>query len=72
MGDPVGEGLVRERELDLRIPAGDVLAVGARRLGEAIVYVKTAAASLPVEHTVDRPLGPRRSDTERLYRGRPG
>ena len=41
-------------------PAGDVLAVGAHRLGEAVVHEQAAAAGLPVEDAVERLRGTRR------------
>src|SRR5581483_8390920 len=43
-----------ERELPLRRPAPDVLAMRAKRLGEALVEKSAAAAGDPVEDAVDR------------------
>ena len=54
-GDRIEEDLVGERELPLRIPATDVLAMGSCGLSEPIVEEASARAADPVEDAVEDP-----------------
>src|SRR5262245_37832049 len=51
--DRIEQHLIGERELILRIPAADVLAVGSCWLGETIVHEDTAGAADPVQHSIE-------------------
>src|SRR6516162_3769556 len=56
MRNRIKQRLIGERELDLRIPARDVLTVRPGRLREAVIHINSAAASLPIEYAIDRHL----------------
>ena len=49
----IEQDLIRKRELVLRIPAADVLALSSPRLGEPIVHENAAAAANPVQDPVE-------------------
>jgi len=56
MRNRIKQRLIGERELDLRIPARDVLTVRPGRLREAVIHINSAAAGLPIEYAIDRHL----------------
>ena len=59
MGNRIEQRLIREWELDFRIPARDVLPVRSGRLREAVVDIKTAPPAFQLSTPSNAILGSR-------------
>ena len=52
-GHWIESDLIRERELPLRVPARDMLAMGAARLGESVIEKSPTRASQPAQDSIE-------------------